>query len=97
MPQPGRLSARLFNKAGFRPWTVEDGVTNPARPVHWRTEENHLSRSPGDFARVPQHHPGTGPISPATQTGVSVMGREEVWHGPLERGFAGMIFFGGGG
>ena len=19
------------------PWTVEDGVTNPARPVHWRT------------------------------------------------------------
>ena len=78
MPQPGRLSAKLFNEAGSRSWTVIRRCDHPARPVRFHEpEENRLSRSPGDFARVSQNHPGTGPISPATQTGVSVMERQE--------------------
>jgi hypothetical protein len=81
MPRPGRLSARPSNVAGFGPWPSKDGVTTRhARFIH-EPEENRLSRSPGDFTRVSPNHPGTGPTSPATQTGVSVMGREEVWHG----------------
>ena len=77
MPRPGRLSARPFNAAGFSPGPSKDGVaTRHARFIH-EPEENRLSRSPGDFARVSPNHPGTGPISPATQTGVSVLGRKE--------------------
>ena len=77
MPRPGRLSARPFNAAGFSPGPSKDGVaTRHARFIH-EPEENRLSRSPGDFARVSPNHPGTGPTSPATQTGVSVMGRKE--------------------
>ena len=50
----------------------------PARPVRFHEpEENRLSRSPGDFARVSPNHPGTGPTSPATLSGVSVMGRND--------------------
>jgi hypothetical protein len=81
MPRPGRLSAGPFNAAGFSPGPSKDGVaTRHARSIH-EPEENRLSRSPGDFARVSPNHPGTGPTSPATQTGVSAMEREEVWHG----------------
>jgi hypothetical protein len=77
MPRPGRLSARLFNEAGFSPGPPKDGVaTRHARSI-FEPEENRLSRSPGDFARVSPNHPGTGPTSPATQTGVSVVGREK--------------------
>ncbi len=81
MPQPGRLSARPSNVAGFGPGPSKDGVTTRHARLICEPEENHLSRSPGDFARVSPNHPGTGPTSPATQTGVSVMGRKEVWHG----------------
>jgi hypothetical protein len=91
MPRPGRLSAGPFNEAGFSPGPLDGkpsgGVNRPwcgypARPVRFHEpEENRLSRSPGDFARVSPNHPGTGPTSPATQTGVSAMEREEVWHG----------------
>ena len=77
MPRPGRLSARPFNAAGFGPGPSKDGVTTRhARFIH-EPEENRLSRSPGDFARVSPNHPGTGPTSPATLSGVSVVGRKE--------------------
>ena len=77
MPRPGRLSARPFNAAGFSPGPPKDGVaTRHARFIH-EPEENRLSRSPGDFARVPPNRPGTGPTSLATLSGVSVVGRKK--------------------
>ena len=81
MPRPGRLSARPFNRAGFGPGPSKDGVTTRHARFICEPEETRLSRSPGDFARVSPNHPGTGPTSPATLSGVSVVGREEVWHG----------------
>ena len=77
MPQPGRLSAKPFNPAGSGPGPSKNGVTTRHARFICELEENHLSRSPGDFARVSPNRPGTGPTSPATQTGVSVMGRRE--------------------
>ncbi len=76
------LIRQAFQCGGAWPWTVQRRRGHPARPIRFHEpEENHLSRSPGDFARVSPNRPGTGPTSPATQTGVSVVGREEVWHG----------------
>ena len=87
------LIRQAFQSGGVWPWTVERRCDQPTRPVRFHEpEENHLSRSPGDFARVSPNRPGTDPISPATLSGVSVMGRQEVSHGLSERGFAGMIF-----
>ncbi|KRB97520.1 hypothetical protein ASE23_17635 [Rhizobium sp. Root73] len=77
----------------FCAFLSENGVTTRHARFICEPEENHLSRSPGDLTRVSPNHPGTGPISPATQTGVSVMGRQEVSHGFKGRGFAGMNFF----
>ena len=61
MPRPDRLSARPFNAAGFSPGPSKDGVTTRhARFIH-EPEENRLSRSPGDFARVSPNHPAPAP------------------------------------
>jgi hypothetical protein len=72
------LIRQAFQCGGVQPWTVQRRRGYPARPVRFHEpEENRLSRSPGDFARVSPNHPGTGPTSPATQTGVSVVGRKK--------------------
>ena len=72
------LIRQAFQCGGVQPWTVQRRRGYPARPARFHEpEENRLSRSPGGFARVSPNHPGTGPTSPATQTGVSVMGRKE--------------------
>ncbi len=86
-PSPAAYPPGLSMRRGLAldPWTAKPsgGVNRPwcgypARPVRFHEpEEDHLSRSPGDFACVPPNHPGTDPTSPATQTGVSVMGRSE--------------------
>jgi hypothetical protein len=74
---PARRLSAGFPIGGVWPWAVKDGVTTRHARFIFEPEENHLSRSPGDFARVSPNHPGTGPTSPATQTGVSVVGREK--------------------
>jgi hypothetical protein len=74
MPRPGRLSARHFQCGGVSPGPSKDGVATRHARFIFEPEENCLSRSPGDFARVSPNHPGAGPTSPATQTGVSVVG-----------------------
>jgi len=55
----------------------QDGVMARHARFIFEPEENRLSRCRGDFARVSPNRPGTGPASPATQTGVSVAGRED--------------------
>ena len=70
-------------------------ATRHARFI-FEPEENRLSRSPGDFARVSPNHPGTGPTSPATLSGVSVMGRSKYRTGFMGGDFTGIIFLGFG-
>ena len=71
------LIRQAFQCGGAHPGPSKDGVmARHARFIN-EPEENRLSRSPRDFARVPPNRPGTGPASPATQTGVSVAGRED--------------------
>lgn len=69
---PGPLDGKAVQRG-------EPPVVGHARHARFifEPEENRLSRSPGDFARVSPNRLGTGPASPETQTGVSVAGREE--------------------
>ena len=50
-----------FSISGVSPWTVEDGVTNPARPVHWRTGGEPPFTQPRGFcarsAKSSRHRP----------------------------------------